>query len=571
MAQNFEIIPAVKRPDFEDRHLRVAAYCRVSTEADEQLNSLESQTQYFSSLISENQNWEFVGLYPEKGKSGTTRKKRPEFNKMIALAENGGIDLIVTKEVSRFGRNVVDTCGIARNLRAKGVYIWFLDDELRTENIRDMDRLTDLAAQAERESQRTSKRVRWGQTQRMKQGVVFGRDMLGYTVKGGKLYINEAEVPIVKLIYRLFLEGDGTHVIARKLREAGYLPKNPDGTAHYKNDWSNTVILRVLRNEKYCGDLLQKKTFTPDPLTHAKKYNRGEEDKILIRDHHEAIVDRETWEAVQRELARRSPTAEQKAKHSNRYWCSGKVYCGVCGAHYVGHTKHLKTIAEPYKSWCCIQGLSHGRPKEVRYGDGVRQVGCDNKSVNDKVLQEVIRTLLSFVSVNRDEIQKELLEDIASVQNIQTDCSQREQFEAELESLKKRKKKLITMYADDIISESDFNESKQECDSRITVVQGELAACKTVEQQQQTARQQVQAYIDAIDEILSFPVGEDSERIYKAVTEKIIVYPGHILNVHLSCLPYPVRIHYTSQGRGKNYTIDIDSVEPLPAVPDGAA
>lgn len=555
------IIPANKRPEITERHLRVAAYCRVSTEAEEQNNSLESQRSYFTSLIQENPNWEFVGLYYERGKSGTSRKHRPSFNKMIALAEHKEIDLILTKEVSRFGRNVVDTCGIARDLREIGVYIWFTNDDLNTEYIKDMERLTDLAAHAEKESRRTSERVKWGQRERMKHGIVFGRDMLGYTVKHGALTVNEDEAPIVQLIYRLFLEGDGTYVIARKLREAGYSPKNPDGKARYSNDWSNTVILRILRNEKYCGDLLQKKTYTPDPLTHAKKYNRGEEDKIYIKDHHEPIIPREMWDEVQVELARRSPNQEVKTKHSNRYWCSGKVYCGLCGGRYVSHIKHPKTQETPYKAWVCYENVNHGRLKEVCCGDGKRQVGCSNESVNNKALQAAVKAIVSFVADYREEIKKELTEVLSSTEKVKQDNIQEQSLIDEMDAINRRKKKLVTMLADNLIEQEEFVEARQEIDTRIKAIQDELMILRCKQPLKNRARS-IQDYIDTIDEILSFPESEDSECIYKSVTEKITVHPGHCLHVYLTCLPYPIRVHYTAKGRGKNYIISIDSVEP---------
>lgn len=566
MADNYEIIPAVKQPDLTDRCLNVAAYCRVSTEHDEQINSLEAQQKFFLSLIKKNPNWKFVGLFADKGKSGTSRKQRKEFNHLIAMAERGEVDLILAKEVSRFGRNVVDTCGIARDLAEKGVYIRFTTDELTTDNAHDMAILTDRAAQAERESVETSKRVKWGQMEAMKQGIVFGRDLLGYHVQNGELSINYEEAPIVQMIYRLYLNGDGTHVIARKLQEAGYRPMNPDGKAKFKNGWSNTVILRVLRNEKYCGDLLQKKTFTPNALTHKKKYNRGEEDMVLLRDHHEPIIDREAWEAVQKELARRSPSSEQKSKHSNRYWCSGKIVCGICGGKYVSHVKKLKTTDRIHKTWQCFAAVNHGKAKRVTCGGKEMEVGCDNRQVNERVLRAAIQMLLDYIADYREELKAELLAEIQtvkSVSEIQQDKPQKAKLEKELAILTNRLKGLRNMRADGEISADEFAESKQEYEKEIQSLRDELTSLEdTQETQQAEAANRLQAYIDAIDEILSFSSEESNECIYKVVTEQIIVYPDHVLEVKLTCLPYSVRMHYVTSGRGEGYTIHFDSVKP---------
>ena len=157
-----------------------------------------------------------------------------------------------------------------------------------------------MSSIAQEESRRTSERVKWGHRRRMEQGVVFGRDMLGYDVRNGELHINPEGAEIVRLIFHKYLdEGKGTHVIAQELREAGIR------TSTYMKSWSYTVILRILKNEKYCGDLVQQKTFTPDYLSHGKKYNHGEMEFVTIRDHHEPIIPREVFEATQREIERR--------------------------------------------------------------------------------------------------------------------------------------------------------------------------------------------------------------------------------------------------------------------------
>ena len=169
-------------------------------------------------------------------------------------------------------------------------------------------RLAIMSSIAQEESRKTSERVKWGQKRQMEQGVVFGRSMLGFDVKNGKMTINEEGAKIVRLIFHKFVdEGKGTHVIARELREEGINPMRV-------KEWQNTVILRVIRNEKYCGDLVQKKTYTPDFLSHEKKYNRGQEEFVIIKDHHEPIISRELFEKANRILDAKSLSPEGKAK-----------------------------------------------------------------------------------------------------------------------------------------------------------------------------------------------------------------------------------------------------------------
>ncbi len=554
------IIPKKERISIFDRILRVAAYCRVSSDDDDSIDSLKSQNFYFSDMIARRKNWTLVKIFHDEGISGTSRKKRDGFNEMIALAESKEIDLIVTKEVSRFSRNLIDTLTIAKNLRSMGIYIFFVEDDLNTENDRDMEELVSIAHQAQRESERTSRRVKWGQTQRMKAGVVFGRNMLGYNIKDGKLVINPEDIDLVKTIYQLFLDGDGTHVIARKLRELGYRPKDPDGNARYKNDWSNTIILRVLRNEKYCGDLLQKKTFTVDPLTHAKKYNRGEEDMILLKNHHEPIIDREMWEAVQRELSRRSPSEDIKSKHSNRYWCSGKIYCGICGEKFVSRSKSLKNGKE-YKAWRCFKLAQHGTRKKVIVGSKPVEVGCNSESVNDKVLKAAISYLFNFIVVNKENLKSEILQEIKLVRNISPDNKRKTKLEKEKDKLLIEKTNLIRLLANEKMKEADYDRAMAECENDLTNIQNQLNNIYDIELIKDKQGKEIEIYLQEIDRILQFKDIESSETIYTEITSRIVVYPDHILYIYLKCLPNPIKFQYETKGKLEQYKIFFKIVE----------
>ena len=208
------------------KKLRVAAYARVSTDKDDQANSLDNQRTYFSKYITQHEGWQLVNVFYDEGISGTQTKKRKGFMEMIAEAESGEIDLIITKEVSRFARNTVDTLSYTRELKKFGVGVIFTLDNIDTRQSDGEFRLTIMASIAQEESRKTSERVKWGQRRQMEKGVVFGRDLLGYTVKDGKLYINEEEAEIVRTIFHKYTnEGKGTHVIARELQEEGMRPK----------------------------------------------------------------------------------------------------------------------------------------------------------------------------------------------------------------------------------------------------------------------------------------------------------------------------------------------------------
>ena len=378
--------------------LRVAAYARVSTDKEDQTNSLLSQRSYFADYITHHEGWKLSEVYYDEGISGTQIKKRSGFKKMIQDALNGEVDLIITKEVARFARNTVDTLSYTRKLKSAGVGVIFTIDNIDTRDADGELRLTIMASIAQEESRKTSERVKWGQKRQMEKGVVFGRDLLGYTVQNGQLHINEEEVPIVQAIFHKYTnEGKGTWTIAKELLTEGMRPKRIAL-------WSNVVILRVLRNEKYVGDLCQKKTYTPDYLTHSKKYNRGEEKMVYLKEHHEPIIDRDLWNRTQEELKRRSPSEEQKSKHSNRYWCSGKIRCAECGCRYVSRTKKLMS-GDVYKAWRCYAAANHGTKKQDADGN---EIGCNNSSINDRSLKTCMNYCITLVQGERDSLKRNL-------------------------------------------------------------------------------------------------------------------------------------------------------------------
>lgn len=267
-----------------------------------------------------------------------------------------------------------------------------------------------MSSIAQEESRKTSERVKWGQKRRMEQGVVFGRSMLGYDVKGGKMTVNEEGAEVVRRIFRKFVdEGKGTHVIARELREEGISPMRV-------KEWSSTVILRLLRNEKYCGDLVQKKTYTPDFLSHEKKYNRGQEEFVILKDHHEPVISRELFEQANRILDARSLSQEGRAKYSNRYLFSGRIKCGCCGRGYVARYKTRKDGSK-YKAWRCNEAVKHGSPHIDKAG---QQVGCTAPTIRNEDAVCLMYLVTRSLKYDRDKITNNLTAVIRSVIAMET-------------------------------------------------------------------------------------------------------------------------------------------------------
>lgn len=529
--------------------LRVAAYARVSSDKDDQINSLATQKSYFADFISSQSNMELSEVYFDEGISGTQTRKRVGFNRMIKDALNGKFNLILTKEVSRFARNTVDTLSYTRKLKEAGVGVIFTIDHIDTRQSDGELRLTIMASLAQEESRKTSERVKWGQQRRMEQGVVFGRDLLGYQVKNGVLSVNSEEVPVINAIFHKYTnEGKGTHVIARELTEEGLKPKRI-------SLWSATVILRILRNEKYVGDLCQKKTFTPDYLTHKKKYNRGEEEKIYIKDHHEAIIDRGLWNRTQAELKRRSQSADQKSRHSRRYWCSGKIYCGECGSKFVSRTKKL--TAGTYKAWRCYQTANHGILKMDAEG---KEIGCNNNSINEKALLTCMKYCVNLICQNQNQLRREIFSEIQDVCGELVTVIDEDKIRQRMGAIEEKKRKSFDAMLEGMLSKEDWKKQTEWYDNELSCLQILLEGNEQRDRQYSRHKEQMDELKKTLDEILCF--NEENVILFREILEKIVVYREfergcNRLVVWFKSLPFGICLKIKSTGRGEEYCTKI--------------
>ncbi len=508
-----------------DTKKRVAAYCRVSTDNEDQANSFESQQRYFRQYIERNPDWELYEIFADEGISGTNTKKRKEFNRMIACAKNGDFDLIITKEISRFARNTLDSIYYTRDLKKHGVGVIFMNDNINTLDGDAELRLAIMSSIAQEESRKTSERVKWGQKRQMEQGVVFGRSMLGYDVKGGKMYINEEGARIVRLIFHKFVkEGKGTHVIARELREEGIAPMRV-------KEWQNTVILRVIRNEKYCGDLVQKKTYTPDFLSHEKKYNRGQEEFVIIKDHHEPIVSRELFDEANRILDEKSLSQEGKAKHSSRYPFSGKIKCGCCGASYVARYK-TRRDGSRYKAWRCNEAAKHGSPHTDKAGN---KVGCSGISIRNEDATHIMYLVMKELKLNQTKITDKLISVIEPIIAMDWTGTDIEKLKGRMDTIEEKRTKLIDIYMSGDITKEEFHAARSKCDAEISELKAVIDSIGR--QQTMTKRQQelMREIRDAMNEIVNGV--EYDDEFYKHILDKMVIGDRDNIDVYLNLLP----------------------------------
>ena len=509
--------------------MKVAAYCRVSTDKDDQANSFESQRRYFREYIDRQPDWELYEVYADEGITGTSTKKRAAFNRMINDARLHRFDLILTKEVSRFSRNILDTISYTRGLRYLGIGVQFVNDGINTLEPDSELRLSIMGSIAQEESRKTSSRVKWGQTRRMEQGVVFGRSMLGYDVQGGKMVINPEGAEIVRLIFHKYVhERKGTTVIARELRESGY--KTLTGST----SWRNTVILKILRNEKYCGDLKQKKTITPDYLTHQKKYNHGEEEFVFLKDHHEPIIDRELWEEAQREITRRDIDGKYSTGHGNRYPLSGKVKCGECGQSFVSRSRRGQDGSR-YRVWRCGTTTAEGKRHIDPAGN---EVGCDvSYQLRDEVGIEMVRQSVGMMKLDTDAVIRDITRIVLEAIQASQDSSQlsAERLKKELEQIEVKKKGVLDAFFTKSISKDDMKLMNAEYDRRIAELIEKIA---TAEKRERLSYDTATLEKDIRSKVAGIVSGETaSGNFYGNLLDHITAYPDRRMEVYLKLLP----------------------------------
>lgn len=503
----------------------MASYCRVSSDREDQANSFESQQRFFREYIEAHPDWTLCGIYADEGITGTSTKKRSEFNRMIDDARSGKIRLILTKEVSRFSRNLLDTIAYTRELKALGVGVLFLNDGFSTLDPDSELRLSIMGSIAQEESRKTSSRVKWGQLRQMERGVVFGSSLLGYRVSEGKMTVEPEGAEIVRLLFHKYgVEKKGTSVIARELREAG-IP-----TYSGNSVWSSSQILKILRNEKYVGDLVQKKTFTPDYLSHVKKRNKGEEAMVILPDHHEPIIERSLWDAVQRELQKRKSGASGR---SNRYIFSGKILCGECGGKFVARQKRRKN-GTSYLRWACCTAAAQGSRNGCAIG----------KTIRDDLAKEALTQAIQSIPLDADWIVGNLTGILSAA--IDAGAEEPRALEAQLRQLNSKKEAAIDAFLTGAITREELQQMKDRYDQKIARLSGCLTSCKA--SQKPTPAQLRSELEERTQSIIHAPVV--SEPLGKALLESLTIQKDGTFELRLRHLPqvwhFQIQYHKTS-------------------------
>jgi DNA invertase Pin-like site-specific DNA recombinase len=493
---------------------RVCAYCRVSTEQDDQLNSLENQKRYFEEYIGRNVEWEFCGLYVDEGISGTSVSKRTGFKQMVADAESKKFDLLLTKEISRFARNTLDSIFYTRKLKGLGIGVIFMNDNINTLEPDSELRLTIMSSIAQEESRKTSERVKWGQKRQMEKGFAFGGKAFGYDRKNGKLTVNEDEAKTVRLIFDLYLNsGMGAHTIRKELENRG-LP-SPTG----KTRWRNSTILDILKNEKYIGTLKQKKLITTDYLTHKRKRNEGEEKLIIIENNHAPIVDKEIFDKAQNELSRRKTATAEQSRYSNRYVWSGKIKCGYCGSAFKRKINNIKS-ENPQIFWQCSESLQYGKEKINAQG---QKIGCNCQAIHEKFLKENFLAVLDSVIADKNRVIEELKKKVRqAIDECPNKSGEIKELVLAVERILTKKSKLIDMFADGMITREEFTKANEQYSKQADALSKELLLLKNENKFAEDLTQKLNTIDQTIETIVRLKEFGDSvceEILHKVVVE----------------------------------------------------
>lgn len=405
--KNITVIPARKRVGStaakeKIKKLRVAAYCRVSTETEEQNLSYEVQVAHYTEFIKKNTEWEFAGIFADDGISGTNTKKREEFNRMIDECMEGNIDLVITKSISRFARNTLDCLKYIRQLKEKNIAVYFEKENINTMDAKGEVLLTIMASLAQQESQSLSQNVKLGLQYRYQQGKVQVNHnrFMGYTKdEEGNLIIVPEEAEIIKRIYREYLEGKSLAGIGRDLEKEGIL------TAAGKPKWRSETIKKILMNEKYIGDALLQKTFTVDFLTKKRVKNEGHVPQYYVENSHEAIIPKELFLQAQEELHRRNNiytgTDKSKRLYSSKYALSTITFCGDCGDIY--RRVYWNIHGRKEFVWRCVTRIEQG--PEI----------CKNRTVKEGELYDSVMTAINRLLAGGDNTIRILEENIHAV------------------------------------------------------------------------------------------------------------------------------------------------------------
>ena len=522
----------------------VAIYARVSTEHEAQLSALENQIQYYDNILAMHPDWKLYNKYIDEGITGTSIKKRKSFLQMMEDAEKGCFDLIVTREVSRFARNTVDTLQETRRLKRIGIEVYFTEDNIWTMNDEDGElRLTIMATLAQNESKKTSQRVKAGQMISFHNAVPYGTgNIMGYDRVGKEIVINPEQAEVVKSIYKMYMDGLGIRKIKVELERQGIL--SPMGLSR----WNVACISRILRNPFYCGTIVYRKEYTTDYLEQKRKKNKGEVEQIVVEGKHVPIISKDDFQKVQELLDSNVMLVNNHVRGKLRpvYIWSKKLKCGVCGKAF-NHRPWTKT-PKGGKKYCyqCNTQIEHGTiATRIKRGLSIEGM-CDVPVIPEWKLVLMLHMLLKALFEDKKrvlQIANDLLEkNIHKAINKET-REKIKYYEGQQNNLKRKYEKLIDMRMGDEVTKEVYLEQREKLEADIADVQDKLTKLKGEDEFTETELQEKVKILEYImEQDFSFDSKEIPDSIVDLLVKEITVYKDsfkwklNFFNEEFNCL-----------------------------------
>ncbi len=527
---------------FRDLPLRVAFYARVSTDFMEQLNSLENQKQYFTEYIGDMPNWIFAGGYIDEGISGVTTKKREKFNEMIDDGLDGKFDLIVTKEVSRFARNTLDSIQYTRQLLANGVAVYFQNDNINTLDEDSEFRLTIMASMAQDESRKISSRVKWGHHQAIKNGVVLGNsNIFGYRKADKRLYIDEKQAPIVKELFELYATGK----YSMKNLETYFYNKGIRNTRG--NKLAHNTMANIIRNPKYMGYYVGNKVQIVDMFTKKQKF-LPEEEWVIFKDETgetvPQIVSEELWKRANEVLKVRSLDVIQKQNKTNHNnLLTGKLICAHCGKPYYRKDSVSKK-GTANSAWRCSGKIKNGAES------------CPSITIYENEIIPILEDVFKSSQQNINELSELIMRLSEELLNTNEGANRIETLNKSIANEQKKKQKLLQLNIEGRFPDSEFVRMSAECDEEINHCQEEITAITNQMQNRKDVNKEL-AEIRSILELAAESLTNDEldRSFVDRFIKQILVYPeenGMRLEIELNAGGKVVKNLAKSVGRTGN-------------------
>ena len=490
--------------------LRVAPYCRVSTDSEDQLNSYKSQVQHYTDFINNRKDWVLVDIYADEAITGTQTKKRNDFQRLINDCMNGEIDMVITKSISRFARNTLDTLNYVRMLKEKNVAVFFEEENINTLTMDGELLLTILSSVAQQEVENISANVKKGLKMKMQRGELVGfQGCLGYDYDKvtKSISINEEEAKIVKYIFERYNEGIGCYVISQELERFGYKTKRGS------SKWAETTVMGILKNEKYKGDIRQGKTFTVDPISKRRLDNFGEEDQFYIHNHHDGIIDDELFESVQKIINRRrknrSTSDGKREVFTRKYSFSCMLECGFCGSHLTRRSWH--SGSEYHKViWQCVTNTKKGK----KY--------CpDAKGIPEHIIEQAFLESYRILCHNNKDIVDEMLNRIEISLCSNNPEKEMSNIERSISKIENKKQKLLDMRLEDSLDKESFDIKFNELNRQLDELNDKLSLCRNTESREKNIKKRLFDFRKVIEknEVLV----EFDRQVFESIIDKVIV------------------------------------------------